>query len=122
MQTTDLVNRGVAKLLKKAGYSAGGRAYYNEASEAIHISYAVGDWNTDPSQYTAPTIAEAAKFLRDNYNLFVGAYPAVVLDLPTTWGVFVRRMEVCHDEQWFDEFPTYEAAMQCGLHKALEQI
>lgn len=123
MEKEDYVSLQVAKLLKEKGFN-----------EICSAAYSIEDENINPLFYgtfqnygdgyvaghiAAPTLYEAANWLRENYNIHV----TIDFDESQLWGYSIQE---CNDKDSFitndSLFNSYEEALDAGIIKALKMI
>lgn len=125
MDNEDFVTFETAKLLKENGFSEKVTSVY------IHVYYGDNGWrlrdgyNKDDYNhhewfgiFSAPTLWEAQKWLRDNKKLHV----LVDFNIVGTWFYKVFPIIGCCVNESFLGFPTYEAALSAGIDSSLDLI
>lgn len=109
----DIVTYEQAVKLKELGFNWETHAWYNTHAEL---------WTKCPQAYPAPTLAQASKWLRDKYNLFVHVY----LHLDDCWRYEVQCI-FNHENYMYEPeaglwWRPYEQALSAGIDQVLELI
>jgi hypothetical protein len=110
-----------AKLAKKKGFNE--KTHYGWSNRYFLLSVEdVYNWNDDKSNYSVPSQANLARWLREKHKLSVEAFYSY-------GGLFSlcisnMRYDDARMDKWEDmgSYHTYEEAMEAGLQKALELI
>lgn len=145
MTHEDYVSYPLARKLKEAGFDWECRAVWHFDGEEYNFILDYGatfmhpkdipHWNTSKVWgshiYSAPTLAQAVKWLREVKDYIIVVYPS------TDFSDFNDVMEPFLDGKWFFElwvkanrislketasvdYPTYESALSSGISAALE--
>ena len=155
MNHESYVSLETAKMLKKAGFNWTVRSFYQEPLPGTSLAdmfkhdpeskyerhdmpISHTDWNNhrdtqfkeDRIYYSAPTLAVAQRWLREEKNISVDAYGEWQgLAKLFTYGILIlcpahkpRRMWIGDDKNNITDFPTYEAAMEEGIVKCLKEL
>lgn len=118
-----------AKLAKEKGFDIPTRYGFSERRSLVRVDTS-DNWNQDKELYSRPTQSLLARWLRENYGLFI----EVTVD-------FIRLIRECDYAKYYpiyyykivnlnnadytnnkEEFHSYEEAMEAGLREALELI
>ena len=118
------VSREQAEMLKKVGYDVKCHAHYEcTKKEEKLIEYSIREnWNTDDTfgmrvktlYYSAPTLDEAARWLRE-----VKGWHVEVLRVESGWLSFAvpkTKSITC------GEFPTHDLALSAGIDLILKKL
>lgn len=137
METTDYVSYPVALALKKAGFNEPCEAFYEHIDGKMWLSVdGKEDWNSGVD-YSAPTLWQAQKWLREKKDIVVVAEPdwdeeiQCLSDYLTgKWYFSVWKdnnrihcnfnPNIGEEKIWM--FDTYEQALSAGIAAALELI
>lgn len=134
MKHEDFVSYEQAKALKESGFDWGTRAVYrfgydgsNETGFVYGIGFMVMDYNNSDYGYSAPTLAQAQKWLREVKGILVYTSPSVRKDEPITWMIGVINLldKVGKKLDWFIgaiRYDAYEQALSAGIGKAIELL
>ena len=125
----------VAKLLKEKGFTEECEYFYDwyKESESYHICSNGGTCNNEkyPDEYSMPTHQMAMAWLREEKNIFIsicnGNHCKFDKNIPSetvyyfftitnSYGVYKE------EEQCFDEFKTYEEAIEAALKYCLKNL
>ena len=120
------VSLEVAKLLKEAGFDWSCRGYYDR--QTLRFNF-IWDHNGKgaSTQCSAPTLAVAQKWLREEKGMdviiyvFGGSPDKTYTYEANTWTTWKNDMVV--DKEYIgNSYTTYEGAQEAGIKKALEII
>lgn len=146
------VSLETAKLLKEAGFDCGCYAHWVETDKSKETAIALSpvpilysgmhpldvegnydivikNWNNEKNEfqfyYSAPTLAVAQKWLREvkDYHCFI-EYDGLHRTYQCRIDSYVHIYDIKHRE-WinnYEEFSTYEEALEAGIKKCLEII
>lgn len=142
MTREDFVTFEQAQRLKELGFDWGCTHGYDTKTGAFFASqeYPISgqtpmtiddilyDYNTNytPPQYvciSAPTLAQAAKWLREHKGIFIGIWNNACgygWDICDTHGTGIAKFDDNGDDLDSGMFTTYELALSAGIDKALE--
>ena len=114
-----------AKLLKGAGFDVPCTSQYTEG-ECIWDTDYLNNFNQDEFGYSRPTLALAARWLREVHRIVVDATFIPPLFDGVNWQYFIGNMD---DMVWEGDFApserkyaTYEEALEAGLQEAVKLI
>lgn len=138
MKEEDFVSFEVAKLLKEKGYNEPTRSYYSN-NETVYFPGVFELTNEDRKSskfYSAPTLAEAAKWLREVHNIYV--CPRIIFesdiyreysgentcDNYMYWLYIIYKIDDIPNNIDYPEpkgeYGTYEEALNEGIKEALK--
>ena len=118
--TDDYVSFETARLLKEAGFDCPCIEYYTLEEGKIHGWADAEPYNQNEYKYyySRPTLSLAAKWLREENNIYVE-----VICKFTCWKFSLINLNpVCIIKLTAGSFNTYEEALEEGLKEALERI
>lgn len=121
MVCDDYVNEELAKLLKKKGFDQNCPEYFVGGHRFRHCYQEVLPRNKET--YAAPTLAVAAKWIREEHNIWL----IVVKDVDYGWKYKPQSMVVSNEHK-FDGTPytgyynTYEEALESAIKYCLENL
>ena len=111
-----------AKLLKEAGFNVPCQSQYTEGMGVWNVEYAY-DFNADDFGYSRPTLALAARWLRELHNYAVCVWYSKNHE---KWFYAHGDMNnIVFDTDYLIseyEFDSYEEALEAGLKAALKLI
>lgn len=121
MNKEDYVSLEVAKLLEEKGC--------NLSSDRCYIGgrFTESDFieDCDDVYYSAPTLYEAQKWLREKYHIAVNIYNVLSTN-GVAWKWEINNIEKCKSvidrSESFIGFDTYEEALNAGILEALKTI
>lgn len=142
MNNEDFVSYEIAQALKKAGFDLTcDRYWYQKFANSDNMALgqaSTDDFNNDGwdvPHCSAPTLAQAQKWLREIIGIYVGANPAIQIrkwqfyldDLnqhinPHDGELLTRCTEDMQDEYDKEYFDSYESALSAGIAAALKLI
>lgn len=118
--TDDYVSFETAKLLKEAGFDWPCEKWF-ELKDGTPIEWGADarcNWNVSKDDFSRPTLSLAAKWLREENNIYVE-----VIRKFTFWQFSLINLNpVCIIKLTAGSFNTYEEALEEGLKEALERI
>ena len=133
MEKEDYVTEDVARVLKEKGFTEKCRGYYYGGM--FSISCFGNEYNKQNVDYCidAPSLAQAAKWLREKHNISVEPYATASgwkwtnckACKDVTGGTFIDSSNNHYDTNLMDDcgsFDTYEQALNEGIKEALIQI
>ena len=116
----DYASFETARLLKEAGFDWPCEKWF-ELKDGTPIEWGVDagyNWNVSKDDYSRPTLSLAAKWLREENNIYVE-----VIRKFTCWKFSLINLNpVCIIKLAAGSFNTYEEALEEGLKEALERI
>ena len=116
----DYASFETARLLKEAGFDWPCEKWF-ELKDGTPIEWGVDagyNWNVSKDDYSRPTLSLAAKWLREENNIYVE-----VICKFTCWKFSLINLNpVCIIKLTAGSFNTYEEALEEGLKEALERI
>ena len=118
--TDDYVSFETAKLLKEAGFIVFCDKYFvkPEITDYYKGRGINANWNALDEYFSRPTLSLAAKWLREENNIYVE-----VISKFTCWKFSLINLNpVCIIKLTAGSFNTYEEALEEGLKEALERI
>lgn len=114
-----------AKLLKEAGFDVLCTSQYTEGECILDTDY-LNNFNQGEFGYSRPTLALAARWLREVHRIVVDVTFIPPLFDGVNWQYFIGNMD---DMVWEGDFEpserkyaTYEAAFEAGLQEAIKLI
>jgi hypothetical protein len=142
MDNEDFVSYEIAQALKKAEFDWPTHGYYHKGNCAddevwYYTMNPADDHNhrNNPRVWSAPTLTQAQKWLREIIGIHVSVTPAIQIrkwqfyidDLnqhinPHDGEMLTRCTEEMQDEYDKEYFDTYESALSAGIEAALKQI
>ena len=117
---TDYVSFETAQLLKEAGFIVFCDKYFvkPEITDYYKGRGINANWNALDEYFSRPTLSLAAKWLREENNIYVE-----VIRKFTCWKFSLINLNpVCIIKLTAGSFNTYEEALEEGLKEALERI
>lgn len=118
--TDDYVSFETARLLKEAGFDWPCEKWF-ELKGCTPVEWGADarcNWNVSKDDYSRPTLSLAAKWLREENNIYVE-----VIRKFTCWKFSLINLNpVCIIKLTAGSFNTYEEALEEGLKEALERI
>ena len=118
--TDDYVSFETARLLKEAGFDWPCEKWF-ELKDGTPIEWGADarcNWNVSKDDFSRPTLSLAAKWLREENNIYVE-----VIRKFTFWQFSLINLNpVCIIKLTAGSFNTYEEALEEGLKEALERI
>ena len=122
MITEQYVSFETARMLKEAGFDEAYSTFYVSDKGDTCLMYERNS-RLDKGQYSCPTQALAARWLRETHGFHVFAKRAYDYILSRhTWGFWIQRAK--YDTTFSLEigFDSYETALEAGLQEALRLI
>ena len=127
MTKKDYVTVYVARALKEKEFSEKSRGYFYNGVFCFSCFHNEYNKANDASLLSAPSLAQAVRWLRDEHSIWVTAFPeydkmheVVVYRVRVTgyWSLLENRKGELLS-LWFEE---YEQALNAGISRALELI
>lgn len=135
MNTEDFVTYAQAVRLKECGFNEPCRYYYNSNQILFMCAISLGTTNNRylaeiaNGMTTVPTLAQAAKWLRDKHNLHVQIesvmgkrWAYTLVDTAPQSDMEGEYYDRIPNRDCYPVFDTYESAMSAGINAALELI
>lgn len=127
------VSRDTARMLKEAGFDCNCRKWYEQKEDKITEweADASCNWNLNKNDFSCPTQALAARWLREAHNIHVViTEEAYVNGINYLWQVLIYNPTSpdCWDDKstgmYGDngEYKTYEEALEAGLREAIKLL
>ena len=123
MVTEDYVSFEVAKLLKEKGFGVSCYGRYSVRSKEFHLDTTKPCNNGGISQYSAPTLQVAMKWLREEKGIAVVPILSSVLDNEKfLWDIeiTVAKTNETYRQGWIYE--SYEQACEAAIKYCLESL
>ena len=114
-----------ARMLKEAGFDCNCRKWYEQKDDKVLEWGADADcnWNIDKNDYSRPTQALAARWLREVHGIHVFS---VYQYLPEKWSYVIQDMAYVNSEKGMklntDVFDSCEESLEAGLHEVIKLI
>ncbi len=139
MNTEDFVTYEQAVKLKECGFDWDCQTYYTndymnddpeDLSREVKFNYGFSyNQNIIAGCFSAPTMAQAAKWLRDKYNLHVQIESVIgkrwtytLVDTAPQSDIGGEYYDRIPDRDGYQVFDTYESALSAGIDAALNII
>ena len=123
MVTEDYVSFEIAKLLKEKGFGVSCYGRYSVRSKEFHLDTTKPCNNGGISQYSAPTLQVAMKWLREEKGIAVVPILSSVLDNEKfLWDIelTVAKTNETYRQGWIYE--SYEQACEAAIKYCLESL
>jgi hypothetical protein len=111
---TPRVSREQAEMLKKVGYDVPCTHCYLNGNDRMP-EWVPKDYNRYDNACSAPTLDEAARWLRE----VKGWHVMVLMDTDRKWGLYVMTTEYMLNEGKFD---THDLALSAGIDLILKKV
>ena len=129
---TPRVSREQAELLKKVGYDVPHVYVYNNRDRLVYLNYAEGNFDFDNSgNVSAPTLDEAARWLREVKGWHVQVDPDKTIDKEMIWSSAAFDMRhgysgiartVIRKGTHIHWFTTHDLALSAGIDLILKKL
>lgn len=114
----DYVTFEQAKRLKELGFDWKCNYWYHPADRLLYESMGVYNHNGHKTVYSAPTLAQAQKWIYDKFGWWI--IPLMVKENKFIFDITDKYVELI--DQSFESYDTPFIALSAGIDKALELI
>lgn len=113
----DFVTHEVALKLKEKGFRERVKGYYKE-SKVLSVCNTPMNSNALDNEFSAPTISQVLKWLRNTYNLHVETYPCGL----GMWKFLVTNIITLEERALCDKYTSSEQAEIAGISYVLDNL
>ena len=120
----EVVSFEIAKKLKEKGFRERTLSMYLESVKLPHtpLIYYLKDWNKEDNCYSAPTISQVLKWLREEKKIFIDIRTSIDLNGKEHFSYYIIYNKVSIREGYTDFDWKFEQAALAGIEYVLDNL